>query len=481
MNNQVTSRGLVARTSLAHERDVNRYRLLLLMSACFACVALDNSKLVAALPTLARISGASPGLQRWTVEAGLLVYASLLLLGGALSERFGARRVLLLGLCGFGAASLLGACAGWGYWLIAARACSGAATACVTPATLATLKHAFDERERPMAIAVWTACFSFGAALGPVLAGVLVARGGLPTVLLANLPPVAVCAWTSRRLVPGDLPRRDQPLDLLGAALCLGAAGSGLFAILSGPSHGWLSLPVLSSAAASAVCLLLARNWFRRAPHPLIDLSLFGEARCKLALLVIFLGYFAFSGVSFVLAQYLQLARAKPALHSGLMTLPLTGAMLVGTLLAPWLIFRMRGERALGFSLLMALLGASLLTAASRGQNDLLLCVALVPFGAGSGSAFATATELILGSVSEQRAAIAAATSESAFEFGGVLGIAVLGTLLGDVSSLSSRLPEFVPRALGAASLAVFLAWTVAWRLSRAAIAPATPSACSDP
>jgi len=481
MNNQVTSRGLVAGSWLAHERDVNRYRLLLLMSACFACVALDNSKLVAALPALARVSGVSPVLQRWTVEAGLLVYASLLLLGGALSERFGARRVLLLGLCGFGVASLLGACAGWGYWLIAARACSGAATACVTPATLATLKHSFDERERPMAIAVWTASFSFGAALGPVLAGVLVARGGLATVLLANLPPVAICAWASRRLVPGHLPRRDRPLDFLGAGLCLGAAASGLFAILSGPSHGWFSLPVLSSAAVAAVCLLLARNWLRRAPHPLIELSLFGEARCKLALLVIFLGYFAFSGGSFVLAQYLQLARAKPALHSGLMTLPLTGAMLAGTLLAPGLILRMGAERALRFSLMTAVVGASLVAAASRGQNDFLLCVALVPFGAGSGSAFATSTELILGSVSEERAAIAAATSESAFEFGGVLGIAMLSTLLGSASSLSSSLPESVPRALAAAAFAVFLAWSAAWRLSRKAVAPATPNAYSDP
>jgi MFS transporter, DHA2 family, multidrug resistance protein len=459
---------------------VNRYRLLLLMSACFACVALDNSKLVAALPALAGLSDVSPALQRWTVETGLLVYASLLLLGGALSERFGARRVLLFGLCGFAGASLLGAFTGWGNGLIAARACSGAATACVTPATLATLKHSFNERERPMAIAVWTACFSLGAALGPVLAGLLVDHG-LAAVLLANLPPVALCIGASLRLVPADLPRRERPLDFLGAALCLGAAASALFAILSGPSHGWLSLPVLVSATLAIVCLLLARCWLERAPHPLLDLSLFGEARCRLSLLVIFLAYFAFSGVSFVLAQYLQLARAKTALHSGLMTLPLTGSMLVGTLLAPRLIVRVRAERALGLSLSAALVGALLLAAASQSQNDLLLCVALVPFGAGSGSAFATATELILGSVSEQRAAIAAATSESAFEFGGVLGIAVLSTVLGGASSLSSGLAELVPRSLGAAALAVFVAWSVARRLSRATAVRAAPSACSDP
>jgi DHA2 family multidrug resistance protein-like MFS transporter len=460
---------------------VNRYRLLLVMSACFACVALDNSKLVAALPTLARASDVSPVLQRWTVEASLLVYASLLLLGGSLSERYGARRVLLVGLCGFGCASLLGAYTGWGYWLIAARAASGAATACMTPATLATLKHSFDDRERPVAIAVWTASFSVGAALGPVLAGLLVSRGGLGAVLCSNLLPIALCAWGSLRLVPADLPRHDRPLDLRSAALCLLAAASGLYAILSGPSHGWLSFSVLASAAFAGICAFCARYWLRRTRHPLFDLSLFSEPRGRKALLVIFLGYFAFSGVSFVLAQYLQIGRAKGALHSGLLSLPLAASMLLGTLLAPRFVRRLRAERALSLSLCTALFGACLLACAGYAQNDLLLCAGLVPFGAGCGSAFANATELILGSVSQQRAATAAALSESAFEFGGVLGIAVLSTLLGAASLASLRLAELAARALGAAALAVFLAWSVARSLSRTAVAQATPSECSDP
>ena len=450
------------------------------MSACFACVALDNSKLVAALPTLARLSALSPVLQRWTIEASLLVYASLLLLGGSLSERFGARRVLLVGLAGFGGASLFGAFAGWGYWLIAARVCSGAATACITPATLATLKHSFDDRERPMAIAVWTASFSGGAALGPVLAGLLV-KGGLSAVLCVNLLPIALCAWGSFRLVPSHLPRHDQPLDLRGAALCLATATSGLYALLSGPTQGFHSLGVLSSAALAAAFLLMARSWLRHAPHPLFDLSLFADARFARPLGVIFLGYFAFSGVSFVLPQYLQLARAKDALHSGLLSLPLTLSMLLGTLLAPRLVQRLRAERTLSFSSCLAFFGACVLACSSYWQNDLFLCISLIPFGAGCGSAFATATEVILGSVIPQRAATAAAVSESAFEFGGVVGIAVLSTVLGSASITNDRLTELAPRALLGAVVAVFLAWSVAHRLSRAAAARLIPSACSDP
>jgi len=450
------------------------------MSACFACIALDNTKLVAALPALARVSGASPVLQRWTIEASLLVYASLLLLGGSLSERFGARSVLLLGLCGFAGASIAGAYAGSGYWLIAARAASGAATACMTPATLATLKHSFDDRERPTAIAVWTASFGVGAALGPVLAGLLVDRG-ISAVLLANLPPIALCVWGSLRLVPADLPRHDRPLDFRGASLCLAAAACGLFAILSGPTHGWFSFEVISSAIVGAGCLALALNWLRRARHPLIDLTLFAQERFAKALLVIFLAYFAFSGVSFVLAQYLQLARAKATLHAGLLSLPLASSLLLGTLLAPRLTLRWRAERALGISLSVAFLGAAILSTASYVQSDLLLCLALAPFGAGCGSAFATATELVLGSVSQQRAGTAAAVSESAFEFGGVLGVAVLSTLLGSASISETSVGELTPRALASAALAVLFAWLVALALSRSVAARATPSECSDP
>jgi|SRR6478735_3752515 len=451
------------------------------MSACFACVALDNSKLIAALPSLARVSHSSPLLQRTIVEASLVVYASLLLLGGSLSDRFGARRVLLLGLCAFAAASVLGAAVGWGPWLIVARACSGAATACVTPATLATLKHAFAERERPMAIAVWTASFSVGAALGPLLAGLLVPLGGLGLVLLANVPPLALCAWGSLRLVPRDLPRRDQPLDVRGACLCLAAAVASLLAILSGPSQGWLSLWVFCNAGFAGLCLLWARSWLRRAQHPLVDLSLFTEVRFARALLLIFLGYFAYSGVSFVLAQYLQLGREKGPFYSGLMSLPLSGSMLLGTLLAPRLVLRLGAARALGLSLGAGLSGALLLVCASYTQSDLLLCVALSPFGAGCGSAFANATDLILGSIDPERAATAAALSESAFEFGGVLGIAALSTLLGGTTISNQRLAELAPRSLGAAALAMFLAWSMARQLSRSVAQRATPSACSDP
>lgn len=432
------------------------------MSACFACIALDNSKLVAALPTLARVSQASPELQRWVVEASLLVYASLLLIGGSLSERFGPRRVLLCGLFGFGATSLAGALSTSLYWLIAARAATGAATACVTPAALATIKHSFDEVERPRALAIWTASFGIGAALGPVLAGSLVTRGGVTAVLLANLPPIAACLWGSARLVSKDLPRRAVPLDWPGAALCLAAAACLLFALLSGPAHGWLVPEVVLSVLGSGVFAVSAFGWLRRVRQPLFDLSLFSQRRFSRALLVILVGYFAYSGVSFVIAQYLQVARDKPAFDAGLLTLPLASSMLLGTLLAPRLMSYFGVERALWLSLGLASLGAALLAWASYGRSDPFLCLALAPFGLGCGGAFAIATELTMGAVSQERAATAAAISESAFEFGGVLGVAVLSTLLGALQVTRDSVSRNAPLALWVGAAMTFLALLVA-------------------
>ncbi|MES1173080.1 MAG: MFS transporter [Myxococcales bacterium] len=445
---------------------MRRSLLLFVMSACFASIALDNSKLVAALPTLARVSQASPELQRWIVESSLLVYASLLLIGGSLSERFGPRRVLLVGLLGFALASLAGALSPSLYWLIAARTLSGASTACVTPAALATIKHSFDESERPRALAIWTASFGIGAALGPVLAGLLVAHGGIAAVLLANLPPLALCFWGSWRLVARDLPRRAVPLDWAGAALCLATAGSFLFALLSGPTHGWLAPEVMMSAVSSGVLGALSLAWLRRASHPLFDLRLLAELRVSRALLVILLGYFAFSGVSYVVAQYLQIARALPAFESGLLSLPLSSSMLVGTLAAPRSITRWGVERALSLSLGLAALGAVQLAFASSAESDALLCLALLPFGAGLGNAFAISTELALGSVAHERAPTAAAISESAFEFGGVLGVAVLSTLLGALSVTRESLLVSAPRALWAGACSVASALLVALSLS---------------
>jgi MFS family permease len=445
-----------------------RWSALLVVSLAFSCLSLDNTKLSAAVPTLARAYGEQAGtLLKWVVEANLLVYASLLLLGGALSERFGPRRMLLLGLSLYGAGSLASALAGSAEILLVTRGAMGIGGALMTPATLATIKHTFPDQERARAVAVWTASFGVGAALGPVLAGLLLERWGFPAIMLVNLPVVGLAWIGALFFVPRALPRREVPLDLFGTLLALLGTAALLFAILEGPSLGWSGRGVLGAVLAS--CLLYGGLfvWERSAKNPLFEPALLREPRFRFALLVILLAYLSFSGVSFVLPQYLQVARAHAPLHAGLLGVPLAISMLTGTLLAPLAMQRSGPERALLASLFTAFAGALLLVLSSVLSSDLLLCVAEIPFGAGAGSAFANTTEMVMGSVPERRAGTAAAISEGAFELGGVLGIALLGTALGSPLGEPRGYGESVTRAIGIGVAAIALAASVAWALAR--------------
>jgi len=350
-----------------------RPRLLLAaLSLCFACVALDNTKLVLAVPRLAQHWGGSSAAQ-WIVETGLLAYGGLLLVGGALVERFGSRRTLLAGLALFFGASLAAALAPSLRALLGSRAVLGLGTALMTPASLAAIKQNFDATERPRAIAIWSASFGGAAALGPLLGGFLLERWGWRAVLFSNAP----------------------------------------FAVLAGAGIAYLAprAPGPSSAA------------------PMRGPPLLGLVRFRGALGVILLGYLAFSGLGFVVAQYLQRERLHAPGTASLLNLPLPLSMLAGTLLAPLAMRRWGSNRALYASQALACSGALLVALAIFQQSDLGLCAALVPFAAGSGATFANATEAALGAVPEARAGSAAAMSEASFELGGVMGIALLGAL----------------------------------------------------
>ena len=436
-----------------------RASLLGVLSLSFACVALDNTKLVLAVPTLARELGAgrpaAAMLLRWTVEGGLIVYASLLLVGGALSERLGARSALLAGLSLFALGSALGAAAGSLEGLCASRVVVGLGAALLVPASLAAVEHVFGGAGRDRAVSIWTASFGAAAALGPVLGGYAMERWGWRAALLGNLPFALLAIGGVSELVPATLARRAAPIDALGAVLGFGATLCLLSALLGGWGAGAQALALAAAAGGYALLVL----WQRRARDPMLAPALFRSRAFRGTLVLILLAYLAFSGLSFAVVQHLQLVRGHAPGVASLISLPLPLAMLAGTLLAPrWM--RRAGAGALAGSLGVALAGAALVGFACAIENDLALSAALVPFAAGSGSAFVDATGRALASAPAGRAGSAAATSESAFELGGVVGIALLGTRL-----------EALPGARGASAAAIgaVLVLTIAVGLARRA------------
>lgn len=456
-----------------------RRAMLAVLCLCFFSIALDNAKLVTAAPTLARLveAGIPPAARAdatrtvtWILEAGLLVYASLLLLGGALCERYGPRRTLLVGLAVFAGGSTLAAWSDPRSTLVWARAAMGAGGALMTPATLAAIRHAFTGHERSRAVAWWTASFGLGAAAGPLVGGLLLETRGFASLMLVNVPPAVVAFAAARMLLPERSPRREAPLDFVGTALAFAGTLSLLTAILHGPSHGWAARHLIGPLAAAALLYFALFAWERRVRHPLVDLALFRRPRFVLTLLLILLGYLAFSGVSFVVAQYWQVARSYRPVQGGLLAVPLAASMLAGTLLAPAVTRRAGPEGALVSSLIVATAGAALLAWAAAHLDEPFFAAAEVPVGAGFGSAFANATEVVLGSVSAERAGSAAAASETAFELGGALGVAILSATLGApraAAAAGDALSGSASMALGtgaaAALLSTCIALAIAW------------------
>jgi DHA2 family multidrug resistance protein-like MFS transporter len=370
--------------------------------------------------------------------------------------------MLLGGLGLFAAGSVLGAAASSLAGLCAGRVLSGLGAALLVPASLSALEHVFGGAGRARAVSIWTASFGAAAALGPVLGGFLLERWGWRASLLGNLPLALLAALGVLELVPAALPRRAAPLDLLGAALGFGATLCVLVALLGGVGSG---VQVLALGVGVGVYALLM-FCERRARHPMLAPELFRQPAFRSILVVILLAYLAFSGLSFAVVQHLQLVRAHAPGVTSLLNLPLPLALLGGTLLAPRLVRHAGPGRALGLGLAAGLAGAVLIGVACFIESDVALCVAFVPFAAGAGSAFSNATVGVLASAPADRAGSAAAISESAFELGGVLGIALLGTRLGAL-----------PGAWGASSAALgaALALAVALLFSRRARALGAP------
>lgn len=439
--------------------------LLGAMSLTFACVALDNTKLTLAVPTLVRELGAHPAARvavGWIVEANLVVHASLLLLGGALSERLGARRALLLGLWLFAIAAAAAAASASTLGLCAARALSGVGTALMTPASLAAIRQRFEGPRRARAIAIWTASFAAAAALGPVLGAVLLERWGWRVLLLANAPFAALAALGVLTQMSAAAPRRPVPLDLLGAALALCGTG-GL--MLAAGALGTSPRAALAAGATGALGYGLLAAWQRRTRSPMLDRELLALPTFRAALLISALGYFAYAGLTFAVAVDLQLARAHSPRMASLSSLPLPLGLLAGTLIAPGLVAWLAPRRALVGSLALASSGA-LAVAVAGGAGELWSCLALVPFALGAGASFPTVTELVLGAAPPERAGSAAAVSETAFELGGALGVALLGAASVVVVSSAADAAGGARRAALGAALALGVALAASARLT---------------
>ncbi|WP_026381187.1 MFS transporter [Afifella pfennigii] len=422
----------------------SRWLILATVSSALFLIVIDMTVLYTALPRLTYDLAANATEKLWIVNAYPLVVAGLLPGLGTLGDRLGHKRMFVAGLSVFGLASLCAAFSPTPEALIAARVLLAVGAAMMMPATLSLIRLTFtDEKERAFAIGIWAAIASGGAAIGPVIGGVLLEYFWWGSVFLINVPVIALALAASAVLLvnrPGD---RSRSWDLLGSVQVMVGLIGLVFAVKEIAKRD----PSWSLAALSLVVGLLAMTVFVRrqmnSRAPLIDFSLFAIPRFSAGVATALVASAALIGVELVFSQRLQLVLGHSPLEAGLLILPIPIAALVAGPLTGLALPGLGAERVLWASLLLT--GAALIgyLASYRGEDWLWLS-AMSVMGFGVGAAMTAASSVIMLSVSEARAGMAASVEEVSYELGGALGVAVFGSLMSALYTRAMLLPEDV-------------------------------------
>jgi DHA2 family multidrug resistance protein-like MFS transporter len=403
-------------------------------------ISVDNTVLNFALPQISQELRPTGRQLLWIVDSYPLVLAGLLVPMGSLGDRVGRRRLLLLGSTGFAVVSALAAFAPSGTALVAARALLGVFGAMLMPATLSLIRNIFREPvQRRTAIAVWATGFSAGGALGPIVGGVLLQHFWWGSVFLIAVPVLVPLLLLAPVLVPESRNPSPGPVDAVSAALIMTAMAGLLWTVKSlgaaGPSAGAAAAGALAAGAGA----LFVRRQLRRA-EPMLDLRLFRLPVFTGGLLNNLVASTVFIGFLFFVSQYLQLVEGLSPLRAGLLLLPGAVVTIVSGLLVVRVVEHVRPAVVVGVGLLVMACGFLLVLLGDLAGGTLLV-VALMVIGLGSGAGQTIAGDLVLAEVEPEQAGAASAISETAYQLGAALGVAVLGTAVTATYTRTLALP----------------------------------------
>jgi EmrB/QacA subfamily drug resistance transporter len=394
---------------------------------------LDATVVNIALPTIGRDFDAGLSSLQWVVNAYTLTLAGFLLLGGALGDRYGRRRIFLIGVAWFAGASVLCAVAPSAELLIAARALQGVGAALLTPGSLAILEASFAPGDRAAAIGAWSGLGGVLTAVGPFLGGWLVESASWRWIFLINIPFAAVVLWVGLRHVP-ETRNEHAPdgLDVGGAILTvLGLAGV-IGGLTRGPEAGWTDPLTLLALAVGVACLVAFVAVEQRTPHPLVPLQIFTSTQFSAANVVTFVVYAALAGAFFLIPIQLQTVVGFSPIASGAALLPVTLVMLVGSARAGRLATRIGPRLPMSLGPAVAGVGLLLLTgvgASSTYWVDVLPGV--IVFSLGLTLTVAPLTATVLGAAPAEFAGVASAVNNDVARTAGLVAVAVLPPLAG--------------------------------------------------
>jgi EmrB/QacA subfamily drug resistance transporter len=434
-------------------------------------VGLDNTIVNVALPSIGReLHTTVSGLQ-WTVDAYTLVLASLLMLSGSMADRLGRRRVFSLGLILFTLGSLLCSVAPSLELLVVFRMMQAVGGSMLNPVAMSIIRNVFtDARERAQAIGVWGATVGISLALGPVVGGALVESVGWRSIFWINIPVGLTALALTRRFVPESRAPHPRRLDAVGQLLVVVLFGSLTYAIIEGPSAGWLSGQSAALFGLAAVALAVLLPYEARRREPLLELRFFRSVPFSSASVIAICAFAGLGGFLFLNTLYLQEVRGFSALEAGLCTLPIAAMTLI---FAP-LSGRLVGRHGPRISLLVGgfgiTLGAALLTGLGAHTSIASLIPAYVIFGIGFGMVNPPITNTAVLGMPPAQAGVAAAVASTSRQLGQTLGVAVVGAVaaagavsVGPGFVQASHAAWWIVTGCGLAVLVLGLASTTEW------------------
>ncbi|BCL23100.1 DHA2 family efflux MFS transporter permease subunit [Streptomyces tuirus] len=416
-----------------------RWWALLVLCLSLLIIVMANTALTVAAPDMTADLGLNSADLQWVIDGYTVPYAALMLLLGAIGDKYSRRGALVLGLVVFAGGSVFGYLADSSTTVIAARAVMGAGAAMIMPATLSLLASTFPRAERAKAITLWTATAGLAIAAGPLVAGALLENHGWSSTFLINVPIALLAVFGAFVLVPPSKAADRGRIDYGGGLLSVVWIAALVYMIIEGPHFGW-GVKAVTAAVVAGVALVAFVVWELRHPRPLLDVRRFthrGFAGSNLAVALFFLAVF---GAFYYLTQHLQFVLGYDALDTGLRMLPLAGAVFVGSALTGFLTPRVGMKWTVTAGMVGGTAALALLTRVDAGASYGDFVAPLVVLGLSIGLALSPCTDAIMGAFPESELGVGGAVNDTSLELGGSLGIAILGSLL--ATSYSGHLSD---------------------------------------
>jgi len=407
-----------------------RWITLLVMGVAVMITGLQNTMTNVGLPSLQADLGADASTSQWFLNSYILAFAGLLLLMGALGDKYGRKLLLNVGLLTFATGSLWAVAATTSNEFIATQVLMGVGAAILTPQTLSILVNVFKKKERALAIAIWTGLAAMGAGLGSLVGGLLLENYSVSSLFYVNIPLIVFVLVVGWFVVPESKKKHAPKVDIVGTLLSLVAIVALVVGFIWVPEHGWTGLYTIGAFVVAIVTGLMFVKYETMIKNPILDMKYFKDRKFVDGVIGTGVLFFNLMGLLFLVTQFLQIVQQKSALDTGLLLLPMAVTIAIASVVGQRLAEKFGSTKMIIYGVSVAAAGMLLVSLWQVASPDWVVAVTLSIVGLGVGVAMAPATNSIMQAFNESNAGMGSAVNTLVRQVFGAIGIAVLGSVL---------------------------------------------------